>query len=193
MNDEELKILREKQDSFFRHVEEQSPVKLFFAMVLSLTLYSIYWIQKTNLILEYHDEDAPESGRAVLVLVLIPLIWGVISFILSVLIKNQIIMWINLLGWLVVTMLTLKYVYDFFVSFGKMTGTSGALWYFLFYPGYFSMILLFFKITTTLPLLIFTILTIPAMQEYLNYKFQKVTQRDSNLRFNQKVKVGNNV
>jgi hypothetical protein len=192
MNPQELKELKEKQDSFLRHVERDSPVKLLFAMIFSLTLYSIYWMQKTNIILEYHDEDAPESGRALLILVIFPLIWATISLSLLFLFKNNIIVtWLNLIGWLIIMILSLKYVYDFFESFGKMTGSFGLFWYFLFYPGYFSLILLFFKIYVTLPLIICTILTIPAMQEYLNYKFEKVSQRDANARFNQKARVNN--
>ena len=80
------------------------------------------------------------------------------------------------------------YVYDFCISFGKVSKTSGVMWYLIIYPGYFSLILTiilgFEYFVYTFYFLIFPILAIPAMQETMNVRASDYTKSSQKSYFN---------
>lgn len=162
--------LSKLENFFLNNFEEQHFLKIFALLVFSLGLYAISWIYSINKKLETIDEDAPDSRRAVYILFIFPVGWALIYVALSKLIfaNNPYLHWLNIVIWFLLIFLSLKYLYDFCDSFGKLTRTSGLVWYLLNYAGYLGIILILFDIYYLLFLAIIPLCTIPAMQEFLN-------------------------
>ncbi len=185
---------KESLEYFFYDFTYINPMMILFYMALTIGLYFVTWLYKVNKKLEEIDEKAPIPRRAATVLVIFPFIWFWIVYlinfyffptdIVSKLISNM----VKIIGWGLISFLSLVYVYDFCMSFGKVTNTSGLKWYLLIYPGYFSLI-----ITLVLGVeyfiysfyfLFFPILTIPLMQQTLNARSEIYSNRIRKNQFN---------
>lgn len=176
---------------FFYDYKLKNPALILFYMIISLGLYFVTWIYQINKKLEEIDEKAPVANRAAFVLVLLPIAWYFIVYFLDMFtitstnyLNNLIPEIVKVMGWGIISFLSLIYIYDFCISFGKVTKTSGVIWYIVIYLGYFSLILTiilgFNFFIYTFYFLFFPIIAIPAMQETLNIramKFTKETQR----------------
>lgn len=162
--------LRSLENFFLNDFEEKHFLKVFFLLVFSLGLYAISWIYNVNKKLELIDDDAPDSRRAIFILFLFPVGWALIYVVLSKLIftNNPFLHYVNVIVWFLLIFLSLKYLYDFCDSFGKLTRSSGMVWYLLNYSGYLGVILILFDIYYLLYLVVIPICTIPAMQEFMN-------------------------
>jgi hypothetical protein len=186
---------RESLEFFFYDFKLKNPAMIFFYMVISIGLYFVTWLFQVNKKLEEIDEKAPIASRAALVLVFLPLTWFFIIYfldkftgnstnIISVLVPSI----VKVLGWGLISFLSLMYVYDFCISFGKVTKTSGVMWYLAIYPGYFSLILTiilgFQYFVYTFYFLIFPILAIPFMQEVMNVRAADYTKSSQKSYFN---------
>ena len=165
-------------NKFFLEYKEQNPLILMILMVCSLGLYLFIWLFLTNKELEKIDEDSPDPKRAVVILFVLPsmviTIMHFLSIIFSSWMADKMIFAFGTLIWALVIFLSLQYIYDFCNSFGKFTQSSGLIWYLFLYPGYFSLILIFFNFFWTLFFVLFPIFTILAMQDVLIKKCQSV-------------------
>ncbi|MEC8339382.1 MAG: hypothetical protein VXZ40_02055 [Nanoarchaeota archaeon] len=198
MNNLEEKAEYFSKDSlkyFFFDYKLRNPALIFFYMIISLGLYFVTWMYQINKKLEEIDEKAPASNRAAFVLVILPLIWYFIVYFLELytttganFLSNLIPQMVKVFGWGIISFLSLMYVYDFCISFGKVTQTSGVLWYIVIYMGYFSLILTiilgFHFFVYTFYFLFFPIIAIPAMQEMLNVRATRFTKETQKSYFN---------
>jgi hypothetical protein len=130
---------------------------VFGLIIISLGTFIIPWIYTKNKEFRYLDKDAPNPPRGVVVLTMLPFIWGYSFYIIrKLIIKHPLTIGIEIVGWSFIIFLIIKYILDFCLSFGRITDTNGFLWFALF---------------------IIPILTIPAMQAELNSHFQRMQVR----------------
>ena len=181
------KITESDLDFFYEKYEVNYPAIILFKIIITFGLYVIWWFYKMNIKLEEVDGDAPSSKRGVIILLfLIPGFEGVL-FVLEKLVfinAQNLLFIVTAIGWSLVIFLSLKYIYDFCDCFGKWTASSGLFWYLAIYPGYFSIILYFYHFYYALPLLFFSIITVPAMQAFLNIKERKFREMKEHNNFN---------
>jgi hypothetical protein len=187
-HNKELK--QEDMDEIFNYYEDydkQNPFLLFLFIVLTFGLYIIKWVYMTNKSFEKVDKSAPETQRATTVMILMPLIWGMMSFILKFYFDEKLLLVkiIEYGGWALIIFLSLQYTYDFCSSFGRMTQTSSLFWYLLLYPGYLSLILLAFGFVHSMFLVFLPVIVIPIMQDLINLKADEVQIEKQRQRFNQ--------
>ncbi len=164
---------------FFLHDFEKDKFgTVLFYQIISLGLYSFFWIYKTNKMLEKIDGESPESKRSMFVLFVIPVFWFLIGFFTNkYLFLNNVPTFfhtINIVMWSLIIFLSLQYLYDFSKSYAKLTETHPLIWYLLLYSGYLATILHFFNFNFLLFLVFVPILTIPSMQEILNITAREV-------------------
>lgn len=161
---------------FLEDFEEQSFLKVLVLLIFSFGLYFLSWIYNINRKLELIDDDAPDSNRAFFILFLFPVGWSLIYLVLTRLIFsfNIYMFWSNIIMSGAIIYLSLNYLYQFSISFGKLTRTSGLMWYILLYTGYLGVIPIFFNIYYLVFLVIISISSIAIMQEFLN-----ITSRDT--------------
>ena len=189
MADDEFK---ERLIYFYNNYEEKSPIKVLLLMLVSLGFYTITWVYFTNRVFEKLDENAPDSKRGVILLLFFPLFLFLIMFILKTIIfseTNNYLYAIEIIGWGCIIFLSLNYIYDFCVSFGMITKSRGVYWYFLLYVEYLGLVLAAFGFFYTTFLILLTIITIPFMQWYLNYKSKEICIKDSMSYYNRIEKI----
>lgn len=175
-----------KKAQFYRSSKNFNPFLLTFLSVISLGFFLVHWIYCTNLKLENIDEDAPDSKRAGVILFFLPASWTIIITILSNLTNSfsSFFLTAKVFGWILLSFVALKYLFDFCISFGQATNTKPYLWYYLIYLGYLSLILLIFGFYYTLPMLLFPIMTLSAMQFILNKRTKEVELEENRTYFN---------
>lgn len=195
--------------NFFENYVEQNSILILLYVIISGTFYVIYWLYKTNLELSLVDEDAPNPDRAISVLLLLPSLFFLISYIFKKFIFNFSnssllgISWnfnINLISnnfeylygifefsiWILIIFLILKYFYDFSVSYSKITKTNFFVWYLFLSSEAFGFIFLLFSNYLFTTISFFTIISVPAMQEKLNIlanKYQIKKEREIDLKY----------
>lgn len=179
--------LEEERQYFFENYQKEEPWKVLLFMILSLGFYFLMWIYNNNKRLEMISEDAPNSRRGFIILFGFPILWYVISSLAKLVffdLDTEFIFFVNLTGWILIALLSLKYLYDFCKMFGEVTETYGIGWYFLIYPGYYSIILLFLNFYYTIALILCFLVTIPMMQFTLNSKSEKLKLNKNAKEFN---------
>ena len=180
---------------FFYDYEFKNPFFTFFLMILTFGLYSINWIFQINKKLLEIDEDAPNPNRAAIVLFILPVFWGLFVYVIELFFipkpdyLTEIFSGIvKILGWGLISFLSLKYVFDFCQSYGRISETSGIFWYFMIYPGYFSLIFTavigFDIFVYTIYFLLAPVVGIPLMQKTLNDRAAIVRKRVEKNNFN---------
>lgn len=176
--------------NFYSELEDESVTRLLIFMFISLGTYIITWVYKINVVLKHVDDNAPDPLRGVFVMFFIPVAWYFIVIILKFMIFaslpkiSQVLQW---LGWGIIVFFTLRYIYDFSKSFGKITQTNPIFWYTSIYLGYYSIIFIFLNFFSFAPFLLFPIIAIPAMQATLNRKGKKILEKETLKRFNRKI------
>ena len=173
-----------KMMSFYKNFSEMSPALILGLTIITFGLYIINWIYSRNRDFEILDENAPNSNRGAILMMIIPFIWFFIIQISKNLIfqtNNLLIKSIEILGWIIIFILILKYIYDFCESFGNITKTTGKMWFLLFFLGIIGIIGIIFKIYYLIGFLPLLIIVIPAMQSELNSSFRKfsITKKHS--------------
>ena len=161
---------------FYKSYKETGTSLVLGLIILTLGLYTINWIYMRNKEFESLDKHAPDSNRGAIILMVLPFAWFFITAVLEKLVFNPnstIFSIIEILGWSLVIFLVIKYIFDFCISYGKITKTFGILWFILFLIGIIGVISIFLKIKCTIPLVFFLIIVIPAMQNELNAHFRK--------------------
>lgn len=186
-NNDSQTIDNNKLLSFFEEIDKQNPFLFLLLIIITFGFYMLRWFYVTNQKFEKIDPNAPDSQRAGLILIIMPLIWGFMSFILRVMFDKLLLITkiIELIGWVLITFLSLQYIYDFCKSFGRITNTNGLLWYLLIYPGYYSIVLLFFQFYYTLVLLFLPLIIVPIMQDLINVRAHKIKKEMQRAHFNE--------
>ena len=174
-------------NSYFTSFKPSSPFLLLLLMFLTAGLYLINWIYFKNREFENYDEDAPDSKRGAVLLLIFPFTWfGLVWLFKTYLFSTDLVFVtsIELVGWLFIMFLMLQYIYDFCDTYSRFTKTKSLIWYICIFPGFVSLILVPLKFPYALPLLFFTIIAIPAMQAKLNKEFEKHTLKNMAEDFN---------
>jgi hypothetical protein len=161
----------DERREFFQEYKAQSPLLCLLLMLVSAGIYAFVWIFEINRYLEKLDEDAPDSRRGAVILFFFPFFGWLFFLAIEYLIIGQASVILELFAmvyWLIFGFLSLRYTYDFCMSFANLTRSSGLLWYFFLYPGYVAMILIFFDFYYVIPLALFPFMIVPAMQVIMN-------------------------
>ena len=149
-----MRITSKQKHHYSREYLQLNPALVFGLILISCGIYAITWIYTRNKEFEILDKHTPNHIRGSIVLMLLPLSWFYIIFIIKKLIMNNLFIEITQITiWGILIFLILKYLYDFCMSFGKITKTNGIYW-FLIIPIF--------------------IITIPIMQAELNSHFSKL-------------------
>lgn len=197
-----------KKESFFLEYEEKNSILILLYIIFSLTSYVVYWFYKVNIVLEAIDDDAPNSDRAVSVLLILPSLWFLLTYLLKkyvfdvdsnyllriywnpVLVNlnsNQILIGsVEIIVWFLILILILKYIYDFSVSFARVTKTYFFVWYVFLVSEVFGFVFLLFGLDKLFLISFLTIVIVPAMQEKLNLiseKYKINSQKKMNYMF----------
>lgn len=171
---------------FFSDYQRQNVLLVLLYLVLTGGVFALFWIYYHNRKLEQIDNDAPNSKRGAVILFFIPVFLTLVFFFIKTIFLPDFlgIRILEVILWSVVILLTLKYFYEFCVSFAKFTMTTPLAWYFFLYLGYSSFILALFEFYYGLFGLFFLFVGIMAMQEIVNVICYKVNSRKEKNRFN---------
>ena len=147
-----------KREIYFKEFRSMNPSLVFGLIIISFGLYMISWLYTRNREFELLDRYAPDAARGTAVLFLLPLSWLMIVFTIKNIIgfQNLFIDILEIVVWVGLIFLVLKYFLDFCLSFGRITGTTGIYWFFV---------------------CIFLFIAIPAMQSELNSHFERMDMR----------------
>ncbi len=155
--------IKHKNNLYYKEFTQTNPSLVIGLIIISFGLYIITWLYVRNKEFELLDKHAPNSIRGTVIMVLLPACWFYITFLFKELILDNIIIeMIELTGWFLVLLLVLKYIFDFCLSFGRITGTNGVYWSLIFLVPF---------------------LAIPAMQSELNSHFNRMTIRKKSNNF----------
>lgn len=177
----------EQQINFFEEYEEKNPSIQLFLMVISLGLYSIFWFYNMNREMQKIDYDTPDPQRCIVVMLFLPISWFLTHILLKETLPEIILPYLNTMNfllWSLFIFLILKYIFDFCESFGRVTSSPHILWYLYLYPGFFSYILPLFGFYYSIPLVFFTMITIPSMQAFINSKKEEISYVKQREHFN---------
>jgi len=179
------KFLQEKH-IFYKEFRTTNTSLVLGLIIISFGTYLIHWFYKRTQEFNYVEKDAPEAQRAAAVLAIVPLGWLIIIRIIKKLIFTGVVgEIIEIVGWGLIIFMVLKFLHDFCVSFGKITGTKGIYWFAILTIGIVGIICTIFKIYILSILVLFIVLTIPAMQSELNSHFNRMTiKKNSNIFYN---------
>lgn len=169
--------------SYYRNFKPSSPVIIQFLMIFTLGLYLINWVYTKNREFEDYSDEAPDSKRGAVLMLIFPFSWMLIIWIMNELIlpnSEDFMEVLNVAGWCFIMFMILQYLYEFCYLYGQITRTEGLIWYYTIFPGFLALILLPLGFWYTIPLLFFPVVSIPAMQAKLNYESERmVLQRES--------------
>jgi hypothetical protein len=149
-------------------------------IIITFGFYIINWIYQRNVDFLKFDSDAPDPKRGALLLFVIPVSWFIIMKVLiNLLFDNIFFRILENLGWLLILLLILKYLFDFSIVFGEITKTFGFFWFIFLSLGFLG---LFFGVLFNkyfFILTIFLFIFIPAMQEEINKIIKKYNYKKS--------------
>lgn len=181
------KYIREDSE-FYKQYHETSPSLVMGLIILSFGLYIINWIFLRNKDFEELDENAPDSNRGAILMIIIPFGWFFLTTILKNLIfspNNLLIGILEIVGWGIIIFLIYKYLFDFCLSYGRITKTNGLLWFGLFIIsgiGIVGIIIENYYLIFLLPILM---IIIPAMHSELNKQFHILNIKQKSTTFYQ--------
>lgn len=159
--------------SFYLDFGRTSPFVLIFYMIFSLGLYFINWVYLMNVRFRDSDiEGTPSPLWGLKFMFLVPFSWLLVLGVLRrfwKVIDADVLFWVDVVGWMIIMIMMLEYLYRFCRCFGQVTKTNGVVWYLFLWVGFFPLVLLPLGKMFFLPLLLFPLFTIPAMQYRLNF------------------------
>lgn len=176
-----------KTSNFYKNFRETNPALVLGLIFITIGFYIIHWLYVKNKDFEEIDQDAPDSTRGAIILMILPFMWFFIIFIFKKIFghENLYLQISEIVGYGIIIFLILKYLFDFCISFGKITKTNGLFWYLSFFFPILGIVLSFFDFYYLLPLVFFLIIVVPAMQAELNSYIQKFQiKKESNLFYN---------
>lgn len=165
---------------FYKEFREGNPYLIMGLIIITFGLYIINWIYLRNREFEILDKYAPDSKRGAVILMIIPFLLFFIMQILKVFFfgyENSFLEVIEIILWTLVSFLILKYLFDFCLTFGRVTRTSGIFWFTMFFLGFIGLVGIVFKFIWTIPLIFFTVIVVPAMQGQMNVFFKRFCMR----------------
>ncbi|MFP4401666.1 MAG: hypothetical protein ACLFPL_00395 [Candidatus Nanoarchaeia archaeon] len=169
---------------FFYNFEEKNPAFILGLIIVSLGLYIFAWIYSLNKDLERLDDDAPNSTRGAILLVVFPFIWFfLMTFTKQIINENFVFTLIEVTVYILIYILALKYIMELCVSFSYVTKSRPIVWFAGILLGSFGMFAYFLGAYILLVFLVFLALTISAMQAELNVTYHKITMKKSNFSF----------
>lgn len=172
-----------------QNYEQQNSFKLLLKLLFSFGLYGIKWIYFHNKFFTTLDDRAPEPLRGAFILLIIPVLIYVIELLLLLLFTQKLATLVRYnfyLIWAIFIFLSLKYLYDFCLSFARVTNTNVLIWYILLYIGYFPVVFLALNIYLPLWTYLIPILAVTLMQALLNRIVEEELLFEEKNRFNQK-------
>lgn len=159
--------------SFYENYKKRNPVLILFLMVITASLYLIWWIFSLDKVLQKCNVKSPSSSKWVLYVLIFPLFLGMgFYFFENYFYQNTIIEGIKIILFYIIIILQLKFLYDFCVSLGTITVTNPLWWYYSMFFWILSIVLIYFQSYYTLIFMFFPITAIPAMQAFLNKRFE---------------------
>lgn len=152
-----------KREIYFKEFRETNPWLVLGLIIISLGFYIITWIYSKNKEFENSDKLAPDAARGAAVMMLLPFGWFYTIFIIKRFIADNLFVGIiEIVIWGFIIFAIFKYIFEFCLSFGRITKTNGIYWFFLFF---------------------IPIITIIAMQMELNSHFTRMTMQDKSNNF----------
>ncbi|MEC8339646.1 MAG: hypothetical protein VXZ40_03395 [Nanoarchaeota archaeon] len=142
------------------------------ALVLGLSLVTVglflpFWIYLKNREFEtLCEEEAPHSARGIILLFVLPLLWLFISQIMP---KS-----IAIVGFAIILVLVLKYLFDFCEFYSQLTKTHFFIYFTLFTTGVLGLYLTLFN-TAFIVISLAFFLAVPLMQQELNMLYKTLT------------------
>ena len=160
---------------FYHDFKEIGPPLVLGLIIISLGLYIIAWLYSNNKDFVKVDKHAPDPLRGVIIMIVLPFAWFFITTILKVLIfgTHWIFMIFEYFVWLLLLILILVYLFDFCVSFSRITRTHALFWYIFYVIGIIGLISIVFGWYYSIPLTFFIIIVVPAMQAEINSFFKR--------------------
>lgn len=178
--EEESSIKRSRRDKYFRKFEETSPILLLTFVLLSCGLFAINWIYVKNREFEEFFDDAPQSNRGLVIMMILPFSWFFLMLILKLLIFTSqplLLGIVEIVVWGLIIFLIYKYIYDFCEIFGRITHSSTYIWFLFFVLTGVGILSLGLEFYYLVPLIAFIVIVIPSMQSELNINFKSLTLR----------------
>lgn len=151
-----------KKEEFYKEYNVIGAWLTLGLMIVSAGLYTFIWVYSINKDLEIIDSEAPNPLRGIVILVGFPLFWLLVSIGINLLIKKFYVNIGLLVGFILIILLMIKYMYDFTSSFARVTGTKKITWLLLF---------------------IVPFVAVPYMQKELNSYFNRVIIRKKTKHF----------
>ena len=176
----------EKKKLFYHEFRQTNASLVLGLIIISFGIFLIPWFYKKCKELSYLDNNTPEPQRAAAILFLIPIGWFIITKILTKLIitgsPGKVI---TMIGWSLILFLIIKFLHDFSLVFGNITGTTGTYWFLILLIGVVGVVGTILQYYYMSILILFLIFVIPAMQLELNSHFSRITmKKDSNVFYN---------
>lgn len=150
-------------------------------IIVSFGAFLIYWFYEKCRQLSCIENSTPEPRRAIAVLFMLPLLWFIIARIIQKLIfTGSFGYYLSVVGWLLILIFIIVFLYDFCLVFGKVTDHNPLYWFIILLFGIFGIVGLLFKNYYFSFLLIFLIFVVPSMQLELNSHFAKIMVKKGN-------------
>lgn len=169
------KFNSKKLYEFFEDFDQKNPTYLLGLIIVSLGLYIVTWIYSLNKDFEIIDSDAPDSTRGIVVLVALPFTWFFIISFIKFLNNSTPVLIVELVVYLILYFLAMKYMYEFCLTFTHITQTSIGFWYGMVVLGSFGLYAIYFQSYYMLSLLLILLLVVPFMQAELNVTCNKIS------------------
>ena len=111
-----------KTSNFYKDYRETNPTLVLGIILISFGFYIIHYMKNKEF--EEIDSNSPEAARGAIILMVLPFIWFFIIFIIKKIITENLNILIKIcetIGWSIIIFLILNYIYDFCMTFGRIT------------------------------------------------------------------------
>ncbi len=175
-------------NDIYKRYSETSLAVTLALIIITFGLYVINWLFLRNKEFELIDEDAPDSKRGLALMVFLPFGWGLIMYVSKALIftGEPIILGImEIVIWGLIIFLLVNYIFDFCISYSKVSKSNPLIWFILFLLGFVGLISSGLEFYYLSPLFFFAIIAVVAMQAELGtinkQKKKKFGRRESSI------------
>jgi hypothetical protein len=179
---------KENINDIFKKYSETSLAVVLALMIITAGLYIINWLFLRNREFELMDEDAPDSKRGLALMVFLPFGWGLIMFVSKALLftgEPLLLGIMEIVIWGLIIFLLVNYVFDFCLSYSKITKSNAMIWFSMFLIGFIGIISTSIQFYYLSPLVFFAVITVVAMQAELSginkQKRKKYGRRESSI------------
>lgn len=180
------KIPTSSLPEYYKDFVQTKPSLVMGLSIISFGLYIINWIYLRNKEFEVITEEAPNSKRGAFLMMILPLFWFFfLQTLKNIFFKDNLrtIYIIEMIGFILIFILILKYIYDFCDTFSQITKSPLIIWFIPFFIGFLGIIGLLFQFFYLFPFIFFLFIVTPAMQAELNKNFHKIDIKKQNNNF----------